>query len=99
MQNTPHDANADDDAPQNPYFSPTLDHLERRLGVPVPSDQVACRDCPASIWYWDEQEKLLCRCSAMHMMTWGAGEPPIRFCDGREQAVARMIAERASQRP
>lgn len=99
MQNKALDENTDDDAPVNPYFSPTLDHLEHGLGEPVPGDKVACRDCPSSIWYSTASNELFCHCSAMHLMTWGAGETPIEFCDGREQAVARLIAERASQRP
>jgi hypothetical protein len=99
MQNTAHGGDASDDAPENPYFSPTLDHLEHGLGEPVPDDWVACRDCPSSIWYWTGPDELFCRCSAMHRMTWGEGEKPIRFCDGREQAIAKIIAERASQRP
>lgn len=98
MQNTAHDGDASVDAPENPYFSPTLDHLEHGLGEPVPGDQVACRDCPLSIWYWTGPDELFCRCSAMHRMTWGAGETPVRYCDGREQAIAKVIAEKACQR-
>ncbi len=98
MQNSAHDEDTDSDVPVNPYFSPTLDHLEHGLGEPVPSHQVACRDCPSSMWYWTEGDELFCHCSVMHRITWGAGETPIEFCDGREQAVAKLIAERASQR-
>lgn len=99
MQNTAYEGDAGDDLAVNPYYSPTLDHLEHGLGERVPGDEIACRDCPSSIWYWTGPDELFCHCSAMHRMTWGAGESPVQFCDGREQAIARVIAERASQRP
>jgi hypothetical protein len=94
-----HDEMMETDEPaHNPYFSPTLEHLDR-LGEEVPSDAVACRDCPLSIWYATAGYDLFCRCSAMHRLTWGEGEAPIQFCDAREQAVAKLIAELVSQRP
>jgi hypothetical protein len=97
MQTTTHDA-ADDDEPGNPYFSPTLIHLEHGLGEPVPGDDIACRDCPLSIWHWTKSKELLCRCSAMHKDTWGPGATPVLFCDAREQAVRKLIADLSPQR-
>ncbi len=98
MQDTT-DNETDDDEPANPYSSPTLSHLEHGLGEPVPGDEVACRDCPLSIWHWTGPDQLLCRCSAMHRDTWGPGTKPVLFCDGREQAVKKLIADLAAQRP
>lgn len=78
----------------SPHESPTLQHLSKdSIGEPVPPDTVACRDCPAAIWYWRGVDRLICFCSAMHEKTWGADtEHPVLFCDAREQEVAKLLA-------
>lgn len=77
----------------SPHVSPTLTHIAGdSIGEPGPPDDVACRDCPVSIWYWKGSDRIYCFCSAMHRQTWGADEEPILYCDAREQEVAKLVA-------
>lgn len=88
----------DDGPPENPYKSATLDHIWERLNEPVPGEKVACSDCPISIWHRDENAVLLCFCSALHKITWTDKCVPIKYCDGREQAVAKLVATLKSKK-
>ena len=94
----------DDDFMENgrlksPHSSPTLEHVGGdSIGEPGPGDEVACRDCPAAIWYWKGSDRIFCFCSAMHEKTWGSGEQPVEFCDAREQEVAKMLPKARPQR-
>ncbi len=79
------------------YDSPVLVHLDERMGEPVPGRDVACTTCPVSLWYWRGNNELVCFCSALHQDTWddrrGDALKPVRLCDARQQALARMVAE------
>ena len=81
----------DDSPPENPYKSDTLEHISERLLEPVPGARVACSDCPVSMWYRDKNSVLLCFCTALHSTMWEEGCVPIEYCDGREQAIARLL--------
>lgn len=84
------------------YESPVLLRLEA-IGERVPSEQVACATCPVALWYWPGNDALACFCSALHRETWKAEwntrpELPaesIKFCDGQEQALARLAEAKA----
>ena len=87
------------------YESPVLLHLER-IGEPLPPEIVACTSCPIAMWYWPGIDALVCFCSALHRDTWEAAwnketELPakaIKFCDGRQQALARIADAKAQAR-
>ena len=78
------------------YTPPIFARLEP-MGEPLPPLEVACTSCPISLWYWSGNDSLTCFCSALHRETWVDGRAvpkPIRFCDGREQALARLATDR-----
>lgn len=89
------------DAFRNPHSSPTLEQFRDNFGIEDPEIEIACRDCPAGIWYatGNAIEDLTCFCTAMHRPTWDLkikerGEA-VLLCDAREGAIAEMIAEPA----
>ena len=47
-----------------------------------------CAPCPASIWYDDDE--LRCFCSVMKIMAYEPDRKPIKRCDGRTLALARL---------
>ena len=47
-----------------------------------------CASCPASIWYDDDE--LRCFCSVMKIMAYEPHRKPIKRCDGRTLALARL---------
>ena len=92
------EAGEDDHPPETPYKSDTLEHIREKLQEQVPVNNAACSDCPVSIWYRDKEAVLTCFCSALHTTTWTDGCVPIEYCDGREQAVARLLATLKAQK-
>lgn len=93
MNDFTEDDAVDDDRLPSPHRSPTLTHIRKEsIGEPALGREVACRDCPVSIWYWDGARQLNCFCSAMHQKTWGSGNQPVLFCDAREQEVAKLLS-------
>ena len=88
----------DDSPPENPYKSDTLEHIHDRLQEPVPGAKVACSDCPVSMWYRNKDAVLCCFCTALHKNTWEDDCVPIEYCDGREQAIARLIETLKAQK-
>lgn len=84
----------------SPHISTTLEYFKDMPGDAGPRAEVACRDCPAAIWYATEYkiENLMCFCSAMHGPVWSA---PIKkqgneilLCDAREGAIAELSKAR-----
>lgn len=79
----------------SPHISNTLEYFEER-SVAGPRAEVACRDCPAAIWYATEHkiENLRCFCTAMHRPVWSAKiaeeKDEILLCDAREGAIAEL---------
>ena len=97
MQDVTDDEEMDGGRLKSPHVSPTLAHVGGdSIGEPGPPDDIACRDCPASIWYWKGSDRIACFCSAMHEKTFGPGIDPILFCDAREQEVAKLLATLSS---
>ena len=82
-----------DDAIANPYESPVIKHLEQRLNEPVPRSEVACRDCPVSMWYASKSHRLTLFCPVLHEKDFDWQKDPVLFCDGREQAIAELVAK------
>ena len=72
------------------YFSPTLAKLEPE---DRPKGSPACESCPASLWYITAKGALTCYCTRMHSMTYGAREPIVTHCDGRELALMELAAK------
>lgn len=90
----------------NPHTSPTLEYFRENLKIDDPDTAVACRDCPAGIWYasGDTIEHLTCFCTAMHRPMWDLhikerGEA-VLLCDAREGAIAELVTRPSvPQRP
>lgn len=75
---------------QSPHVSLVLKlYKDTDNTVVMPREDVACTDCPISLWYSDSN-RLICFCSALHKDVWDGSMAPIRFCDGREQAIAAI---------
>jgi len=82
---------------KSPHVSLTLEHIAQdSIGEDGPDKNVACRDCPVSVWYWRDRDRLFCFCSAMHEKTWGVGQEPVLFCDAREEEVAKLLKNLAA---
>lgn len=53
-----------------------------------------CASCPAAIWY--EDDALRCFCSIMKMMAYEPHREPIKNCDGRTSALAKLATAQAT---
>lgn len=80
----------------SPHISNTLENFKDKLKDAGHRADVACRDCPAAIWYATEHkiENLRCFCTAMHRPVWSAQiaeeKDEILLCDAREGAIAEV---------
>ena len=86
----------------NPHVSPTLDYFRDTLQIDRPGTEVACRDCPAGIWYasGDKVADLPCLCTAMHRPMWteqiDERGNAVLLCDARESAIAELMPKSPS---
>lgn len=74
------------------YHSPILGILPE---AERPNPSPACETCPAAVWF-KTNGLLKCFCTTMHLLVWDKGDKkstPIMLCDGREQAIMRMLEE------
>ena len=56
--------------------------------------ETQCADCPAAVWY--RQGELRAFCQVMKILSWTTGSDPVKVCDGRESAIARLDDEAAA---
>jgi hypothetical protein len=76
---------------ESPYFSYLLTQVPEDLR---PSPMPACATCPASLWR-GMPDDFECICLTVGRTSWNdkMQANPTLFCDGRERAIARYVAE------
>lgn len=85
-----HDQNSVSEAFGNIYESPTL--LRLPPGV-RPSPSTVCETCPAAVWYVLPGE-LRAYCKVMYVQVYSNEEKnDLQACDGRETAIAELLAK------
>nr|AAP82039.1 putative transfer protein [Stenotrophomonas maltophilia] len=72
------------------YVSPTLLLIPEGMR---PVNYTACQTCPASVWF-ASPGAVTCYCRIMHVTTYTLENPQeLKYCDGREMALAERRAK------